>query len=166
MTRLATYRAVNGVCSATFITTVLPVAKAGPSFQACINRGKFHCRERSGATRTTASAHSEANILQYFLFPFAPAATSCLDENLRSLVTFRPFLLVQIQDMYSDFRRGFLYYLLLLKDLLLSVVNKPVFVLTVQAFIFVYLLALISPAAFIPFVHMHSEINRPPSSPE
>ena len=34
--------AVSGVCSAGFITTVLPVASAGASFQACISIGKFH----------------------------------------------------------------------------------------------------------------------------
>ena len=34
-------RAVNGVCSAGFITTVLPQARAGPHFQASINSGKF-----------------------------------------------------------------------------------------------------------------------------
>ena len=36
-----TRNAVSGVCSAGFITTVLPVASAGPSFQACIESGKF-----------------------------------------------------------------------------------------------------------------------------
>ena len=34
-------RAERGVCSAGFKTTVHPVAKAGPSFHAAINRGKF-----------------------------------------------------------------------------------------------------------------------------
>ena len=37
----ATYNAVRGVCSAGFITTTFPVARAGPSFHACINNGKF-----------------------------------------------------------------------------------------------------------------------------
>jgi hypothetical protein len=37
-----TLKAVNGVYSATFMTTVHPVAKAGPNFQAYINNGKFH----------------------------------------------------------------------------------------------------------------------------
>ena len=37
----ARWRPVSGVCSASFITTVLPIARAGPSFQACISRGKF-----------------------------------------------------------------------------------------------------------------------------
>ena len=37
-----TRNAVSGVCSAGFITTVQPVARAGPSFQACISSGKFH----------------------------------------------------------------------------------------------------------------------------
>lgn len=34
-------RAVKGVCSAGFITTVHPVARAGPSFQAYMRAGKF-----------------------------------------------------------------------------------------------------------------------------
>ena len=34
--------AVSGVCSAGFITTVLPQARAGPHFQASIKSGKFH----------------------------------------------------------------------------------------------------------------------------
>ena len=34
-------KAVNGVVSAGFNTTVLPVAKAGAIFQASINSGKF-----------------------------------------------------------------------------------------------------------------------------
>lgn len=34
-------KAVNGVCSAGFITTVHPVARAGPNFQAIIKAGKF-----------------------------------------------------------------------------------------------------------------------------
>ena len=33
---------VSGVCSASFITTVLPHARAGPHFQASISSGKFH----------------------------------------------------------------------------------------------------------------------------
>ena len=33
--------AVNGVCSAGLNTTVLPPARAGPSFQAAISSGKF-----------------------------------------------------------------------------------------------------------------------------
>ena len=37
-----TRRAVNGVCSAGFNTTVQPHANAGPTFQAYIGRGKFH----------------------------------------------------------------------------------------------------------------------------
>ena len=32
----------SGVCSAGLSTTVLPVASAGPSFQAAISSGKFH----------------------------------------------------------------------------------------------------------------------------
>ena len=32
---------VSGVCSASFMTTVQPVASAGPSFQAAIRSGKF-----------------------------------------------------------------------------------------------------------------------------
>lgn len=39
---LAAYKAVNGVCSAVLITTVLPHANAGPTFQANMRRGKFH----------------------------------------------------------------------------------------------------------------------------
>ena len=31
----AMYSPVKGVCSANFITTVFPVARAGPNFQAC-----------------------------------------------------------------------------------------------------------------------------------
>ncbi len=38
----ATWRPDSGVCSANFITTQLPAANDGPSFQACINNGKFH----------------------------------------------------------------------------------------------------------------------------
>lgn len=38
----ATLSADRGVCSAVFMTTVHPAARAGPSFQACIARGKFH----------------------------------------------------------------------------------------------------------------------------
>ena len=38
----ASKRADNGVCSAGLSTTQLPVARAGPSFQAAIRRGKFH----------------------------------------------------------------------------------------------------------------------------
>ena len=34
--------AVSGVCSAGLRTTQLPVASAGPSFQAAISSGKFH----------------------------------------------------------------------------------------------------------------------------
>ena len=37
----ATYKAVSGVCSAGFITTTVPAARAGPSFHACISSGKF-----------------------------------------------------------------------------------------------------------------------------
>ncbi len=37
----ASFKAVNGVVSAGFNTTVLPVARAGAIFQAAINRGKF-----------------------------------------------------------------------------------------------------------------------------
>jgi len=37
----ATLNAVNGVCSAVFMTTVHPAAKAGPNFQETIARGKF-----------------------------------------------------------------------------------------------------------------------------
>lgn len=32
----------SGVFSELFITTVHPVARAGPSFHACMRRGKFH----------------------------------------------------------------------------------------------------------------------------
>jgi len=39
--RAATRRAVSGVCSAGFSTTVQPLARAGPHFHACINSGKF-----------------------------------------------------------------------------------------------------------------------------
>jgi len=35
-------KAVNGVYSAGFKIDTQPVANAGPSFQAAINRGKFH----------------------------------------------------------------------------------------------------------------------------
>lgn len=42
MMREAKYRAERGVCSATFMTTVLPVASAGASFQPCMTKGKFH----------------------------------------------------------------------------------------------------------------------------
>lgn len=38
----ATNRADRGVCSAVFITIVLPHASAGPTFQANMRRGKFH----------------------------------------------------------------------------------------------------------------------------
>lgn len=38
----ATLKAVKGVCSAVFITTEQPAARAGPNFQACIKMGKFH----------------------------------------------------------------------------------------------------------------------------
>lgn len=37
-----TRRADRGVCSAVLRTTVLPQAKAGPSFQESMRRGKFH----------------------------------------------------------------------------------------------------------------------------
>ena len=37
-----TQRADNGVSSAVFSTIVLPHAKAGPTFQEYIRRGKFH----------------------------------------------------------------------------------------------------------------------------
>ncbi len=37
----AILKADKGVCSAVFMTTVHPAAKAGPNFQACIKRGKF-----------------------------------------------------------------------------------------------------------------------------
>ena len=37
-----TRRAVSGVCSAGFMTMVLPVASAGASFQANMSSGKFH----------------------------------------------------------------------------------------------------------------------------
>ena len=39
---LANRRHVSGVCSAGFITTVQPVASAGPHFHAAIRIGKFH----------------------------------------------------------------------------------------------------------------------------
>lgn len=42
----ATYNAVNGVCSAGFMTTVFPQAKAGPSFHACMSNGKFHLKQK------------------------------------------------------------------------------------------------------------------------
>jgi hypothetical protein len=35
-------KAVRGVYSAGFMTTVHPVARAGPNFQAYIRAGKFH----------------------------------------------------------------------------------------------------------------------------
>ena len=61
--RLAIYKAVRGVCSATFITTVLPVARAGPSFQACISKGKFHLGavqvQRGGKVRRSEEHTSE-----------------------------------------------------------------------------------------------------------
>lgn len=34
--------AVNGVCSAVFMTTVQPAARAGPNFHDTIANGKFH----------------------------------------------------------------------------------------------------------------------------
>jgi len=37
----ANLKAVRGVYSAGFITTVQPAANAGPSFQAAISKGKF-----------------------------------------------------------------------------------------------------------------------------
>jgi hypothetical protein len=40
--RLAILNADRGVCSAVFMTTVHPAARAGANFQACINIGKFH----------------------------------------------------------------------------------------------------------------------------
>ena len=40
--RLARKRIERGVCSAGLRTTVFPQARAGPSFQAAIARGKFH----------------------------------------------------------------------------------------------------------------------------
>ena len=40
LTSWATARPVRGVCSANFITTVLPVARAGPSFHALRRDGK------------------------------------------------------------------------------------------------------------------------------
>ncbi len=39
--RSARYKTDNGVCSAGFKTTQLPVAKATPSFQVAMSRGKF-----------------------------------------------------------------------------------------------------------------------------
>lgn len=41
-TRDATCRAVRGVCSAGFTTTVFPQLSAGPIFQMSMTRGKFH----------------------------------------------------------------------------------------------------------------------------
>ncbi len=41
--------AVSGVCSAVLRTMVLPAARAGPNFQAAINRGKFHGMILGGA---------------------------------------------------------------------------------------------------------------------
>jgi hypothetical protein len=38
----ASRSAVSGVCSAGLRITVLPVVRAGPSFQAAISSGKFH----------------------------------------------------------------------------------------------------------------------------
>ena len=38
----ASRSAVSGVCSAGLRITVLPVASAGPSFQAAMSSGKFH----------------------------------------------------------------------------------------------------------------------------
>jgi hypothetical protein len=38
----AIFKADNGVCSAVFMTTVQPAARAGANFHACINMGKFH----------------------------------------------------------------------------------------------------------------------------
>ena len=35
------YSPDKGVCSASFITMHVPAARAGASFQACINKGKF-----------------------------------------------------------------------------------------------------------------------------
>lgn len=35
-------RQLSGVCSAGFMTTVQPAARAGPHFQATISIGKFH----------------------------------------------------------------------------------------------------------------------------
>ncbi|KAH3682709.1 hypothetical protein WICPIJ_006315 [Wickerhamomyces pijperi] len=42
LTYLETYKADKGVDSAVFKTIVFPAAKAGPTFQAHINKGKFH----------------------------------------------------------------------------------------------------------------------------
>ena len=42
LTSLPQYRPVSGVCSATLMTTTLPVATAGPIFHAHMRSGKFH----------------------------------------------------------------------------------------------------------------------------
>lgn len=42
LTSCARYKAVSGVCSAGFKTSVQPAASAGPNFHAAISRGKFH----------------------------------------------------------------------------------------------------------------------------
>ena len=63
----ASSSALSGVCSAGFSTTVQPVARAGPSFQAAISSGKFQgmiCPTTPTGSRTrvrenTASASSQ-----------------------------------------------------------------------------------------------------------
>jgi hypothetical protein len=43
--------AVRGVCSAVLSTTVLPAARAGPSFHAAMSSGKFQGTENASSVR-------------------------------------------------------------------------------------------------------------------
>ena len=69
-------RVVSGVCSAGFNTTVQPAQRAGASFQAAINSGKFHgticAATPMGSRKASASASSETGTTSPWIFVASP----------------------------------------------------------------------------------------------